>query len=328
MAGKGKRLWIVWASGLGLFCLLCRAFPDFMLENISLPLTRALHRLTARVPFPVSEVLTGALGVVALSSLIAGTFTAAARRRLRPLLRWLRGVAAAALAIATLLTLTWLPATLAPVDVPPRPDAGPLAWLCGTLIDELNAAPHAFPEPEETLRLAPEAAGLPGCAVKAARYPEWMRNAAISGLFAPPTGEALVDAAAPRALIPFTAVHELMHLTGVADEGAANIAAWQRCMEAGGPFADSARLWALRYASGILRRDDPDAWARLRDSMKDPLAQVFVQCGGEITPSGKALALPGFSRIHGDYAALAYWLAGKNESGEWKDKKAAAARQL
>ena len=314
MTERAKRWRFIPVAVLSLFALLCRAFPDFMLESVSLPLTRALHRLTARVPFPVSELLTYAVGVAALSSLVAAIVRAVARRSPHPPLRWLRGVAAAALILAALLALTWLPAMLAPVDLPPRPDAGPLAWLCGALIDELNAAPLAFPEPEEALRLAPEAANLPGRAVKAARYPEWMRSAAISGLFAPPTGEAIVDATAPRALIPFTAVHELMHLSGIADEGAANIAAWQRCAQAGGPFADSARLWALRYASGLLRRDDPDAWARLRGSMKDPLAQVFAECGAEIAPSGKAPALPGFSSLCGDYAALAYWLA---EHQEW-----------
>lgn len=311
MARRGRRACVLSILGLALFALACRAFPGLLLEHVTRPLLMTLHRLTVRVPFPVSEIVTFAVGAIALFTLIAALPRTIAHRQIAPLTRWLRGVGIAAFSIVSLLALTWLPAMLAPVDVPPRPDAGPLAWLCGELIDALNASPLAFPEPSEALRLAPQVANLPGCAVKAARYTEWMRAAAISGLFVPPTGEALVDATAPRALIPFTAVHELMHLDGVANEGAANIAAWNRCAEAGGPFADSARLWALRYASGLLRRDDPDAWARLRGNMKDPLAQVFSQCGGEIAPTGKPMALPGFSRVRGDYAALAYWLAGE-----------------
>lgn len=312
MARKGKRLWVFWASSLALFCLACRAFPAFLCERLSHPLTMALHRMTARVPFPVSEIATFAVGAIALFMLAAALLRAWTSRRAAPLARWLRGVGISAFSIFALLALTWLPAMLAPADVPPRPDAGPLAWLCGNLIDQLNASPLAFPEPDEALTLAPQAANLPGCVVKAARYPEWMRATAVSGLFVPPTGEALVDVGAPRALIPFTAVHELMHLGGIANEGAANIAAWQRCAEAGRPFSDSARLWALRYASGLLQRADCDAWTRLQGNMKDPLSQVFSQCGGAIAPSDQPTALPGFSRMRGDYAALAYWLATTN----------------
>ncbi len=309
MARKGKRLWILWASSLALFCLLCRAFPAILCARVSHPLTVVLHRLTARVPFPVSELATFAVGVAALLALVCALSRAVILRRAEPLLRWLRSVAAAALALATLLAVAWLPAMLAPADLPPEPDAGQLAWLCEALVDRLNAAPLEFPESAEALRLAPGVAGLPDCAVKAARYPEWMRAGGVSGLFAPPTGEAVVDATAPVALVPFTAVHELMHLTGIADEGAANIAAWQRCANAGGAFEDSARLWALRYAAGLLRRDDPDAWARIRGNMKDPLARVFGQSGDEIAPSSGSTALPGLSPVRGDYAALAYWLA-------------------
>ena len=310
MTRRGRRAWILFISSLALFCLLCRAFPAFLRERLSHPLTMALHRLTARVPFPVSEPLTFAVGVAALLALVSAVLRALLRRRMEPLLRWLRGVAAAALALATLLALAWLPAMFAPADLPPEPDANQLAWLCDALVEQLNAAPLEFPESAEALRLAPGVAGLPDCMVKAARYPEWMRAGGVSGLFAPPTGEAVVDASAPAALLPFTAVHELIHLNGIADEGAANIAAWQRCADAGGAFENSARLWALRYAAGLLARDDPDAWARIRGNMKDPLARVFGQSGGEIVPSSGASALPGLSPLRGDYAALAHWLAG------------------
>ena len=108
-----------------------------------------------------------------------------------------------------------------------------------------------------------------------------MDAARVSGLFVPLTGEALVDAGTPASLLPFTAVHELTHLAGIADEGAANIEAWRRCMAAGGAFADSARLWTLRYAMGMLARADAPAHLRMSAKMKDPLSQVFDQVNGE-----------------------------------------------
>ena len=280
-----------------------------VLNRVTRPLLLALHRLTARVPFPVAEPAAFALAILAAAALASAILRAVRRRSFAPALRWLRGAGWTVLTLAALLSLTWLPALCQPVEAPPTPSPDRLEWLCEELIRALNASPLDFPPPAESLRRAPEAAGLPGCAVKAARYPEWMRAASVSGLFVPLTGEALADADAPAALVPFTAVHELMHLQGVADEGAANIAAWERCLEAGGPFADSARLWALRYAMGLLLRADADAWQRARDKMKDPLAQVWHLSGGEVLSRTAAAGFPRLSPARGDYAALAGWLA-------------------
>lgn len=308
MAAKGRHRHIVLAAVPLLFALACRLCPGLAalaLRRLSRPGMRALHRFTAPLPFPLSEALV--LGLVALASftLPAAALRAAARRDARPLRRWLRASFGALLALTMELALLWGPALLAPAEAVPEPDAARLEALCGELIDALNGAALEFPSPAESLRLAPAVAGMPGCAVKAARYPEWMRAAGISGLFVPLTGEALVDAGAPEALIPFTATHELAHLAGVADEGAANLIAWDRCLSAGGAFADSARLWALRYALGLLRRADPAACRRALESMKDPLSQVFHRSGGE------AACLPArtFSLSRGDYAALAGYLA-------------------
>ena len=308
MSKRARYSMILAGICLLLYAFLCLVFPRFarfVLNRVTCPLLLGLNRLTARVPFPLSEPVAFAAGLIALLTLAR----AVVRRKHEALRRWLRGMAAAFLALAWALALTWLPAMARPADAPPVPDAGQLEWLCESLIDQLNAAPLAFPEAETALRLAPEAADLPGCAVKAARWPEWMRAANISGLFVPPTGEALADAGVCEALLPFTAVHELMHLAGIADEGAANIAAWERCTAFGGPFADSARLWALRYALGRLNMADPDAWRRVRGKMKDPLARVFRDCGGEALPRDRFGLIPGLARTAGDYADLVGWLA-------------------
>ena len=313
MGRGGKRRGI--ALSVGRMLLICAwavsaHLPGFLLGRVTRPALMALHQLTARAAFPVAELLAFGAMLLVLAALAGALFHAIRERRLAPILRWLRGLGHSALAVACALAVLWLPAMVQPVEAPPVPTPGQLEWLCGALIDALNASSLSFPEPAESLRLAPAAAGLPNAAVKAARYPEWMRAASVSGLFVPLTGEALADATVPAPLIPFTAVHELMHLDGVADEGAANIAAWDRCLEAGGSFADAARLWALRYAMGLLYRVDEEAWACARGKMKDPLARVYMDCGGEaLAGAPRASRFPRLSLQRGDYAALARWLA-------------------
>ena len=304
---KGRG-WIALPGTTAAYALLCAYSPDFAraaLNALSLPATAALHRLTAPVPFPAAEALAAGLAAAAVCVLAEALCRAAHTRSLTPLGRWLKGIGEMLLTLACALTMLWSPARALPFEAPPEPDAGQLEWLCGELVAALNASPLRFPDAEAALSAAPATAGLPGCAVKAARYPEWMRALRVSGLFMPLTGEALTDGGAPAPLIPFTAVHELMHLRGIADEGAANIEAWRRCIDAGGPFADSARLWALRYALGRLGLADGPARLRIYEKMEDPLRQVFHDINGEVRPAGRSSGLlPGLALTRGDYGAL------------------------
>lgn len=279
-------------GALGMYAALCAVDADFAraaLNGVSLPAMAWLHRLTAPIPFPAAEAL--AMGIIAVALFeLARALRAFDPKALR---RCAAGLLCAALALGGLMELVWLPAVAAPREAPPQPDANQLEWLCAELIDALNASPLAFPDAAESLAAAPDAAGLPGRAVKAARWPEWMRAFHICGLFVPLTGEVLADAGAPAPLVPFTAVHELMHLSGIGDEGAANIAAWRLCLSAGGAFADSARLWALRYALGMLARADAPARLRCHERMKDPLRQVFHEINGEAAARGDYMAMVG-----------------------------------
>jgi len=272
----------------------CAEFAGCMLARVSVPGMALLHRLTAPIPFPVAEPLALALAV----GLVVGAARAPSRRRAP------RACLNALLALVAAFAVLWGPAIAIPAGQLPAPGADALAGLCEALIDELNAAPLSFPGPADALARAPDVAGLPGCAVKAARYPEWMALAGAWGAFVPLTGEALADPDAPPPLVPFTAVHELMHLTGIANEGAANIAAWEKCMAAGGPFADSARLWALRYAMGLLRSESPASWQSARNKMEGALLRTFLCCGGEAEAPSPRLPI-----TCGDYAALAGYLA-------------------
>lgn len=302
-------------AGYALTCRVSARFAHAALEGLSLPVMRALHQFTARVPFPVVEPLALVLAALHTYSLLAGASRAVADGSAKPLRRPLARLAWTALLLGGVLVLLWSPArAIPPGEVASIPTTDQLEWLCGELIDALNGSDLAVLAPEAALARAPEVADMPGCAVKAARYPEWMHAAGISGLFVPLTGEALADAGAPAPLVPFTAVHELEHLSGVADEGAANIAAWEKCLSAGGAFADSARLWALRYAMGLLRRADEAAWRRVGAKMKDALTRVFQMCGGEATPvAANAPGLHMLSVSCGDYAALAGYLARHGE---------------
>ena len=80
----------------------------------------------------------------------------------------------------------------------------------------------------------------------------------------------------------------------------------------GGAFADSARLWALRYALGLLRLRDEAAWQRTRAKMEGALLRVFHQINGEALPAaGPIPGVPGLTLSPGDYAALAGYLTSR-----------------
>lgn len=266
--------------GIGAWMAACRFIPGHAArwQAVAQPARLALHRLTAAVPFPVAEPL-----ALMLPGLAVGR--SGARRAARALLL-----------TAWMYALLWYPAYWATVpEATPAATPAQLAALCDQLLDALSGASES-PSPDD----AGAVAGLEGAAVKVARYPEWMAALDVSGIFSPWTGEVLVDPAAPPALMPFTRVHELMHLRGIADEGAANIAAYEACMRAGGAWARSAQLWALRYALQRLFEAAPDA----ASAYPAPEAPV----GSSPSPTLPARLL-GIDRQTTDYAALADWLA-------------------
>ena len=137
----------------------------------------------------------------------------------------------------------------------------------------------------------------------------------LSGFYSFITGEAFIAPDLPRASLPFVAVHEAMHGEGIAGEGEANIAAWARCMELSGAYADSARLWALKYAMAALYAADPALYAARRREMSSACFELYRQVGGK--PSGStyasgaqaAFSAMGAGAAAGDYEILAVYLA-------------------
>ena len=146
MIKRKRKLSLILAGLTAAFLLACRASPGLdraVLDGLSRPAMLFLHRLTAPVPFPVAEPLTVALAAVLTCSLLPSL------KSLNALRRWLVGAARVALILGGLLALLWGPAVLSPGEAVPPPEGEQLAWLCESLIDQLNAAQPAFPDPAE-----------------------------------------------------------------------------------------------------------------------------------------------------------------------------------
>ena len=203
----------------------------------------------------------------------------------------------------------WMTAVFAPVS-------GALSGLSGRC-----SFAGAFTLPDDVGERALEVAALadtpvrPAAAPKYARYPEWMRALSLAGLYVPWTFEALLNPDEPPAGQPFTAVHELMHLGGVADEGQANICAYEACRRAGGAFAYSADLWALKYALEALRALDATAGNAFVAALSISVRADFFAIGGVAqAASARGGVAQAFLQISGigaktdNYGALAAWL--------------------
>jgi len=138
----------------------------------------------------------------------------------------------------------------------------------------------------------------------------------LSGLYSPWTAEALVHPSLSPASLPFTACHELMHRLGIADEGQANIAAWEACRQAGGQASASADLWALKYAMNALRAYSEEIWRDCTTEMDGALVRAFSDMNGFATPSpqrsplrARIISALGLDSVTGNYDALIGWLA-------------------
>ena len=321
------------------------AFAIFWHAHIARPFASLAASLSERLPFPLLEPLGFALILCAAAGFCQGwkkglaRLTAIVSMLLTVyVLAWLPGyfvpmerilaLEIAEEAQSAVQTQTYAAAQDAPVPSnpssnPPRnsfssepaisPTSAELETLCLRLIDGLNASKLRFTGGKNALLQAAEAmnaafgAGVSENAVRFARYPEWMAALDLAGFYSPWTGEALVSPNLSAAALPFTACHELAHRMGVADEGAANIAAWIACRPSGGELADSAALWALRYAMAELRASDESAWRRCAQEMRPALVRTFASMNGFSEASGTArrfFSLRGFD----SYAALVPWL--------------------
>lgn len=320
-----KKRWSA-TAGILLFAVLCRIsepFAALWLRGFIQPASRLLASVSARITFPLIEALFFSMAVYAAvvllrlpiyclrlrsKSVIQDAFV----RLLRPIAAILAGC-----------ILMWYPAYFAAPAPQRNLTHAQTEALCRTLIRKLNKSDLRFSPLESALETAVSAASgeagfpLPSGAVKAARYPEWMDLFGLSGLYSPLTAEAIIHPRIAPGMRIFTAVHELMHLLGVADEGQANIRAWEACRRAGGEAEVSADLSALFYAMQSLRTADPDLWHTCISEMSLELRSAFSAIGGFSPPPAPPspflngiLALAGLREATSDYYALVPHLAG------------------
>ncbi len=282
-----------------LACL--RLLPELTIlwkRHISLPLLSLMRAVGDSLPFSLLEtsalLLVGIFAMLFALNLHRHGFSRALRRLLRRL----------ACLLLTLLWLylgIWYPLYFGESHAY-EATAAELAASCEVLVDRLNGSSLSFPPLQE----------LPA---KRAALPVWLHAAKLAGFCAFFTGEAFVDPDLPDCALPFIAMHERMHLLGYASEGAANIAAWQACMDAGGAWADSAALWALRCTLGRLREMDSARHASLMQSMNDKTYAAFLRCGGSYSQAPQPpmlqwlYSLLGISESVQDYDILAAYLA-------------------
>jgi len=225
------------AAGLGIsacIMLLCRIFPGAaeFFAGFARLYARAAANLTGRTAVPVAEIA----ALLLLARAAAGLLRAALRREIG---RWAQKAGAAAAVLILLYAAAWYPLYCAPsalpVAVPHQVSREAMERLAVHLAEEAA--------PQET---AP-AAGF----AKRARYPEWMEWLNLNGIYIPMTGEAIVKGGDR-----FVMRHEEMHALGIADEGQANILAYEACMREGGAAAADARRWALKSALGCLSGEE------------------------------------------------------------------------
>ena len=309
-----RRRWICLAGGILVFSLLVMllsrisgAFADFWLKWGMGPALQTLSRLSGSAPFSLAEPLPLIAAVLLLVTLL--------RRKGTCLLLAL---------IFAGYALLWYPAYFAPsaqgMAVESTADAGKLESVCRELIDALNADAFAMPQNLEERALSAVSRlenlpFLPASAPKGARYPEWMEALHLAGIFAPWTAEALFNPLEAEAGRLFTACHELMHLSGIADEGQANILAYEACLLEGGAFAYSARLWALKYCLQKLRELDAARYWETAGILQGEARTHFAAMGGFLRDSQEHRGISNaFSRFFGlsaftsSYAALADYL--------------------
>lgn len=280
------------AFGNGFACLWAR--------EVLFPYFPKFSSFTQSLPFALLE-----WGVIALTALIVARCAVRAVRKgvLQSFALLLRQAATLLCAFIFAFCALWLPLyRIGPAPVYAATPAQLIA-SCEKLIAELNASELDF-------SILPS--DLPA---KAIHFPIWMRALKISGLYAFPTGEALISPTVANCAAPFVAVHEAMHARFIASEGAANIAAWEECMRRGGLYADSARLWALKYSMAALYEIDPQAYAQCRRQMRQNTFAAYRQMGGgraaapERDGATAVFAALGVSHAATDYEILSAYLA-------------------
>lgn len=284
-----------------LLCAAVRLLPGFAARWsawVARPILQRIALIGGRLPFSLME--WGMLALI-LALCIGFILRLCRRGAMHAIVHLLRRICMLLMALVWLLAALWYPLYFAETPLQITATPAQLAASCRALIDELSAASLDFTVPPEDLP------------AKQAAFSFWMDALNLAGFASFLTGEALISPELEVAAAPFVAVHEFMHTLGHADEGAANLAAWDECLRRGGVYADSARLWALKDSLALLRRVDYAAWSVVRAELPTDIDVLLTQLGGETAPPGDGalavLAPLGLAESVQSYEKLALYLA-------------------
>lgn len=258
--------------------LLCFLYPLVLLiPAVSRAARETISAISNPIPFPAAILAAGFLVF---------------RFDLRRLL--------AALEIVLLLYLPLL--SNIPYPIPSRFCEEDALRLCRQL--SVDAEKYAFSAPPAFAEVADECLSLTGGVIKAARFPEWMRLTRTAGVFIPLTGEAILNPNEPAFSLPFLALHEIAHQSGLMNEGQASVRAYLWAMSSQSEaFRYSASVEALRRAVSLLNGLDPNEAARFVQTLSGRVQRDLFALGALSAESTGR-----FTRLAGDYCDLARYL--------------------
>ena len=306
------------------FILIMRLFPDFAeiwSYSFVFPVTKTISGISSTTSIVILELSIVIIVSLNIIGLLCGFITVIIKHDMKKLANALYRLLIILFSIIMLYSMIWYPVYFSGCSTYSIPDSCPdysIEKMCASLIDDLNSFEPVDSSANEILSIASQAMEIEfsgrSC-LKAARYPEWLRFFNLSGFYSPWTGEAIVDTSLNCiASLPFTAIHELMHLNGFADEGQANISAYETCLNIGDDFEYSAKLWAIKYGFGLI--DSGSTRKQLSSMMSDSLFIDFVRIGGTAYSNDSSdnfsvivLDALGIRNAVGDYSALARYLA-------------------
>jgi len=279
-------------AGLGLLLTVLASNDPEGTSRVFAPWSRSvsvyLSRLFAFLPISMAEVLVYALGLFILVALTLSVVNIFRQRSLWPLLNWIASVALVAAGLFFIFFSLWgLNYYATPLREKEEITESPVEMLYDTSVwlrDEMNRLAPLAPRDQNDVcdaggyaALAPRAALGYDALVeqggdfvanlsppKRVIFPSLFVRFGISGIYAPFTGESIVDTDSIDAHLPFTLCHELAHRQGVAPEDEANYYAFLACTAHPDPtYRYSGYYLAFIYCSNALGREDGDLGAQL-----------------------------------------------------------------
>lgn len=112
---------------------------------------------------------------------------------------------------------------------------------------------------------------------KAMIYSRLMSATGFTGVYIALTGETNINVDVPGSLIPSTIAHEMAHQRGISAEEEANFAGIAACITSNLPVYEySGYLAGLMYLADTLNQADPEAWARISETLNENVVRDWT----------------------------------------------------